>query len=68
MRLSILDTAHGLGTKAMFAMIRAFSGQPVLDVVKLVKYRPGLLWRADASGHAGGHARSPPPGRWATVN
>jgi uncharacterized peroxidase-related enzyme len=40
MRLGILDRGHGLGSKALFAMIRLFSGQPVLDVIKLVKYRP----------------------------
>jgi uncharacterized peroxidase-related enzyme len=40
MRLAILDEGHGLGTKILFAMIRAFSGQRVLDVVKLAKYRP----------------------------
>jgi AhpD family alkylhydroperoxidase len=39
MRLSILETGHGLGTKILFAVIRAFSRQPVLDVIKLVKYR-----------------------------
>jgi uncharacterized peroxidase-related enzyme len=40
MRLSILDKGHGFGTKILFAMIRTFSGHPVLDVIKLVKYRP----------------------------
>jgi uncharacterized peroxidase-related enzyme len=40
MRLSILDNGHGFGTKALFALIRAVSRQPVLDVIKLVKYRP----------------------------
>jgi AhpD family alkylhydroperoxidase len=40
MRLSILDTGHSFGTKTLFAIIRAFSGHPVLDVIKLVKYRP----------------------------
>ncbi len=40
MRLAILDGGHGLGTKALFALIRAFSRQDVLDVIKLVKYRP----------------------------
>lgn len=40
MRLQILDTGHGLGTKAFFALIRTVSRQPVLDVIKLVKYRP----------------------------
>jgi uncharacterized peroxidase-related enzyme len=39
MRLSILDKGHDFGTKLLFAMIRAFSGHPVLDVIKLVKYR-----------------------------
>jgi AhpD family alkylhydroperoxidase len=39
-RLRILDTGHGFGTKALFALIRTVSRQPVLDVVKLVKYRP----------------------------
>jgi uncharacterized peroxidase-related enzyme len=40
MRLSILDRGHGFGTKLLFALIRTFSGHPVLDVIKLVKYRP----------------------------
>ena len=39
MRLSNLDHGHSLGTKALFVLIRAVSGQPVLDVIKLVKYR-----------------------------
>jgi uncharacterized peroxidase-related enzyme len=39
MRLAILDSGHSLGTKALFAIIRAASRQPVLDVLKLVKYR-----------------------------
>jgi AhpD family alkylhydroperoxidase len=39
MRLQILDSGHGIGTKALFALIRTVSRQPVLDVVKLVKYR-----------------------------
>ena len=42
MRLQILDTGHGFGTKALFALIRTVSRQPVLDVIKLVKYRPGF--------------------------
>lgn len=40
MRLRVLDSGHGFGTKALFALIRTVSRQPVLDVVKLVKYRP----------------------------
>ena len=39
MRLRILDTDHSFGTKALFALIRTVSRQPVLDVIKLVKYR-----------------------------
>ena len=39
MRLRILDSGHGFGTKALFAVIRMASRQPVLDVIKLVKYR-----------------------------
>jgi AhpD family alkylhydroperoxidase len=40
MRLAILDNGHGFGTKALFALIRTVSRQSVLDVIKLVKYRP----------------------------
>ncbi len=39
MRLRILDSGHGFGTKLLFALIRTVSRQPVLDAVKLVKYR-----------------------------
>ena len=39
MRLRILDSRHSFGTKALFALIRTVSRQPVLDVVKLAKYR-----------------------------
>src|SRR4029078_11305674 len=45
MRLAILDSGHGLGTKALFALISAASRQPVLDVIKLVKYRPDFYGR-----------------------
>jgi len=45
MRLAILDSGHGLGTKALFALISAVSRQPVLDVIKLVKYRPDFYGR-----------------------
>ena len=44
-RLRILDSGHGLGTKALFALIRMASSQPVLDVIKLVKYRAGFYGR-----------------------
>ena len=40
MRLRILETGHSLATKALFALIRTVSRQPVLDVVRLVNYRP----------------------------
>ena len=39
MRLRILDNGHGFGTKALFVLIRMNLRQPVLDVIKLVKYR-----------------------------
>lgn len=39
MRLAILESGHSFGTKVLFALIRAASRQPVLDVIKLVKYR-----------------------------
>ncbi len=39
MRLQILDSGHSFATKALFALIRTVSRQPVLDVIKLVKYR-----------------------------
>lgn len=42
MRLTILDRGHSFGTKALFALIRIFSRQPVLDVIKLAKYRPNF--------------------------
>ena len=45
MRLAILDSGHGLGTKLLFALIRTLSRQPVLDVIKLVKYRPDFYSR-----------------------
>jgi uncharacterized peroxidase-related enzyme len=45
MRLAILDSGHSFATKALFTLIRAVSRQPVLDVIKLVKYR------ADFYGH-----------------
>lgn len=40
MRLRILDNGQSFGTKVLFAFIRMVSRQPVLDVVKLVSYRP----------------------------
>lgn len=40
MRLAILDRGHGFWTKVLFALIRLASRQPVLDVIKLGRYRP----------------------------
>lgn len=45
MRLAILDNGHSIGTKALFALIQMISRQPVLDVIKLVKYRPDFYGR-----------------------
>lgn len=42
MRLAILDHGHGIRTKAMFVLIRVFSGHPVVDAVKLALYRPSF--------------------------
>jgi uncharacterized peroxidase-related enzyme len=43
MRLSILDSGHRLGTRILFAIIRAVSRQPTPEVVKLVMYRPDFF-------------------------
>jgi AhpD family alkylhydroperoxidase len=40
MRLAVLENGHSFATKALFAFIGAVSRQPVLDAVKVVKYRP----------------------------
>ena len=45
MRLRILDTGHGFSSKTLFAFIRTVSRQPVLDVIKLVKYRADFYGR-----------------------
>jgi AhpD family alkylhydroperoxidase len=45
MRLAILDSGHDFGTKALFALIRTVSRQPVLDVIKLTKYRADFYGR-----------------------
>jgi uncharacterized peroxidase-related enzyme len=39
MRLDILNRGYGAGTKALFALIRVFSGHPVPDAAKIVFYR-----------------------------
>ena len=43
MRLAILDSGHRLGTKILFALIRAVSRQPIAGPVKLIMYRPAFL-------------------------
>lgn len=40
MRLDILNHGYGPGTKALFAVVRLFSGRPLPDAAKLVFYRP----------------------------
>jgi AhpD family alkylhydroperoxidase len=45
MRLAILDNSHSFGMKTLFALIRTVSRQPVLDVIKLVKYRADFYGR-----------------------
>lgn len=46
MRPEILNSGYGLGTKALFALIRAFSGQAVPDAARLVFYRPEFYGNA----------------------
>jgi uncharacterized peroxidase-related enzyme len=40
MRLEILNSGYSAGTRALFTVIRLFSGQPVPDAARLVFYRP----------------------------
>lgn len=42
MRLDILNRGYGPGARALFALIRLFSGQPVPDAAKLTFYRPAF--------------------------
>jgi uncharacterized peroxidase-related enzyme len=42
-RLSILDRGHSLGTKLLFAFIRAVSRQPTPEPLKLIAYRPDFF-------------------------
>jgi hypothetical protein len=39
MRLAVLDNGHSLGTKILFALIRAASRQPTPEPLKLMNYR-----------------------------
>jgi uncharacterized peroxidase-related enzyme len=45
-RLDILNRGYSPGAKALFALIRVFSGQPLPDAAKLVFYRPGFYGTA----------------------
>ena len=47
MRLEILDQGHRLRTKALLALIRLVSRQPVVDAVKLAFYRPDFYGAGD---------------------
>ena len=40
MRLAVLDKGHRFASKALFAIIRAASGHPAPEALKLVMYRP----------------------------
>jgi hypothetical protein len=52
MRLEILDHGHRLRTKALLALIRLVSRQPVVDAVKLAFYRPDFYGGGDLSHEA----------------
>jgi len=59
MRPDILNRAYSPGTKALFGLIRVFSGWPVPDAAKIVFYRPGFYGsRAKAFTHAAMRGRS----------
>ncbi len=49
MRLAILDRGHDFGSKLLFGVIRIASRMPVLDVIKLVRYRPDFYGRPMAA-------------------
>ena len=52
MRLAILDRGHRLRTKALLALIRLVSRQPVVDAVKLALYRPDFYGGGDLTHEA----------------
>jgi uncharacterized peroxidase-related enzyme len=52
MRLNILDRGHRLRTKALLALIRLVSRQPVVDAVKLAFYRPDFYGGGDLTHEA----------------
>jgi uncharacterized peroxidase-related enzyme len=52
MRLSILDRGHRLRTKALLAVVRLVSRQPVVDAVRLALYRPEFYGAGDLTHEA----------------
>ncbi len=52
MRLQVLDRGHPLRTKALLALIRVVSRQPVVDAVKLAFYRPDFYGAGDLTHEA----------------
>jgi hypothetical protein len=65
MRLRILDSGRGFGTKALFVLLRSILRQPVLDVVKLVKlvkYR-AVYYGIPMPAVVQERCADPPPGR-----
>jgi uncharacterized peroxidase-related enzyme len=52
MRLDILDRGHRLRTRALLALIRLVSRQPVVDAVKLALYRPEFYGGGDLTHEA----------------
>lgn len=58
MRLEILDRGHRPGTKALLAVIRLVSRQPVVDAVKLAFYRREFYGAGDLTHEA---MRGPSP-------
>jgi hypothetical protein len=52
MRLTILDRGHRLRTKALLALVRLVSRQPVVDAVRLALYRPEFYGAGDRTHEA----------------
>jgi alkylhydroperoxidase family enzyme len=52
MRLTVLERGHRLRTKALLALIRLVSRQPVVDAVKLALYRPDFYGAGDLTHEA----------------
>ncbi|MGH3674936.1 MAG: carboxymuconolactone decarboxylase family protein [Mycobacterium sp.] len=59
MRLAILDRGHRLRTKALLALIRLVTRQPVVDAVKLALFRPEFYGGVDLT-----HAAMRGPSAW----